>query len=465
MLDSWDDAVLLRTVGGVELRSLVDGAVIRQIPRAEPPRSGWILPAGLLLWDDKGLVLIGVDGGVLGEGRFGSAVTLSADRRALVAFPMVLRLPDLHPLAGLSRPPHLTLGSYALEGDVLVGWGADVLVLWRLAGTTTPTILRVSGTPSSVVRVGDLLTIRTTSKSFTFDLARWPPPPLDAFDGGRTEACLPLRQAPTRYAAEADARIDRVRGTLDQKAELCHELARYAATHAREGVADMQEIASGILRDALMVEAEVLVRWAARLAKQLADRPDRADLEAWGRLLDRLLKPMFLLESVPEAVDETSSRRVRGLLAACAGEALAAVGERISARATAGVTEDGEIEASIAALAQVRAKVLAHAPGHGWIGLDVLMVRWKQLGREARELSDVAVATRALGRLALASTVIRGADATADEAAVERLGRSIGDLAARSAADAEVEALLSREGLQAKIDEGLARARRELGNR
>lgn len=465
LFDSWDDTALLGTDAGVELRSLADGTVIRQISRPDPARVGWILPGGLLLGHPAGLVVVDGEGRVLGQGRFGGAVVLSADRQALVAFPMVLRLPDLHPLAGLSRPPQVTLTSYSLEGDCVIGWGDAAVFIWRPSLSPAPMRLPVPVPPTGVLRVGDVLWVHTADAHLAFDLGRWPPVPLDAFDRGRAEALLPLRQAPTRFVAGAEVRIDRVRGTLDQKAELCHELARYAANHAREGVPELREIAAGILRDALVVEAEVLVRWAARLARPLAERPDRPDMEQWGLLLDRLLKPMFLLESLPELFDEASSRRVRGLLAACAGEALSAVGTRMSARATAGKTEDGEIEASMGALSQVRAKVLAHAPGLGWVGLDLLMARWKQLGREARELSDVAVATRALGRLSEASTVIRGADATAGEAALQRLGRSIGDLAARSAADAEVDALLSREGLHEKIADGLERARRELGKR
>lgn len=464
VLDCWEETVLLATAAGVELRSLADGSVIRQLARTEAARFGWILSTGVLLWDSAGLVSLDHHGNILGQGRFGNTVILSADRAALVAFPMHLQLPSLEPLSGLSRPTHLELTHHSLTAELLIGWG-NSLALWRLADGGKPTNLEVPANPSAVSLVGEHLFVDTAEASLVFALSHWPPQRLDAFESARARGCRTLSVPPSRFVVEASGAVDRVRGSLAQKAEFCHEVARYGASRSREGAPELREVAIGLLRDALVVEAEAVARAAGRLAAELADNPRSLNVEAWSALLDRALQPLFLLEGQPESFDEASSRRLRGLLATCAGAALSAVGERISARATRGETADGEIEAAIAGLAQIRGMVLSRAPGLGWTGLDGLMARWKQLGKEARELADVAAATRALGRLAAASTLLRGADARVDEATVTRLGRSIGDLAARSAADAEVDALLLREDLSENIAQGLQRARRDLGNR
>lgn len=459
LLDCWGDFALVATTDRLQVRSLVDGgcAVDLPIPGAE---RGHILPAGLLVWlGSGGLVLFGLDGRRLGEGRFSGNLVLSEDRRTLVAFPMVLGLPTLQPLVGLSRAPDpgATITAFTLDDRLLIGLG-DRMVVWRLAEGGAPARLDVPA--REAVRVDDALVVDGT---VAFSLDRWPPRRLDAFDAARAVARLPLPRPPTRHRFSPSAREDRARGDPGDRAAFCHELARFAAGRVRAGGA--REVACGILRDALVVEAEMLARLAGAHAARLAEHG--SDAAAFTAVLDAARAPMMLLEGLPAGagLDEASARRVRGLLATCAETVLTAVGERMSRRALAGEAVDGEIEASIALLAQVRGWVLERAPGLPWTGINELMARWKQVGRQAHELSDVAVATRALGRLAEASSAMRGAGARADGGALERLGRSIGDLAARSAADAEVEDLLAPEGVQARIAEGMERVRRELGKR
>ena len=462
LLDCWEEEALVATDSGVEVRSLLNGKVSLHLTRPLRPSAGWILPDGILLRDAQGISLLSTDGRCLGQGRFGQHVVLSEDRRTLVAFPMMLRLPDLQPLGGLNRPPHLDLSAFYLDREFLIGWGKGV-VLWRLADASAPKPLAVSSEATGVTRQGSVLFVHAAGGDAAFDLGQWPPRPLDAFEAIGAESRVSLPTMPNRFVFGEDTRIDRVRGSPAEKANLCRDIARFAAGHARSSSSDVREIAGGILRDALVVECEVLVQMAAALSDRLALRPEQADFAAWDIFLDRVLKPMLMLELLPGFLDETSSRRVRGLLAECAGEALASVGERLSERALRGAVADGEIETSMAALSEVRMRVLARAPGLGWIGLDVVMRRWKRLGQEARELADIAVATRAIERLAQASVVIRGADASVDDGAVRRLGQSIGDLAARSAAEAEIDGLLSRDGLHERIAEGMERARKDLG--
>ncbi len=246
-------------------------------------------------------------------------------------------------------------------------------------------------------------------------------------------------------------------------ADYCQELAQYATGRVRATQGDARDVAVGLVRDALVVEAEVLVHMANEIAQTLASAPGEPDFGPFGDLFDRLLTPILHYASLPNAFDDVSSRRIRGLLAACAGAVLTKIGARISERALSGTAEDGEIERLLSVLAKVRALVLPRVPGLPWIGMDALMVRWKQFGQQARELADVAVTTRALGRLAAASTAMRGAKV--EGSALERLGRTVGDLAARSAADAEVDALLSGDNLQDRVEQGMARVRRDLGKR
>lgn len=467
LLDCWSDFAFVATADRLEVRSLADGSRAVDIP-AEAVERGHILPAGLLAWSAKqGLVLYAVDGRRLGAGRFSGTVLLSEGRDTLMAFPMVLRLPTLQPVVGLTRPSKDSATAYQLDERVLIGLGARLLV-WRLAEGGAPAGIELPSPAVAVSREDDVIVVETTAEILAYSIAPWPPRKLDTFDAARVHALVSPRRAPSRFQflpAAGGSRRDRTRGGPLDKARLCHELAAFAAGRVRACTGEAREMARGLLRDALVVEAEMLVHVATVYAARLAETSAAPDLLPFEALLDSALAPMMLMESLPDAFDDGSSRRVRGLLAACAEAVLTAVGERLGHRALRGEAEDGEIERSGALLQEVRKRVLARAPGLRWTGLNELMVRWKALGQQLHELGDVAVAMRALGRLADASTAIRGAGASADSVALERLGRSIGDLAARSAADAEIDALLAPGDVQQRIAEGMARVRRELGSR
>ncbi|MDP2305485.1 MAG: hypothetical protein Q8P18_05615 [Pseudomonadota bacterium] len=473
LLDCWGDFALVATADRLEVRSLADGGRPVDFP-AEGVERGHILPAGLLVWSARqGLVLFALDGRQLGAGRFSGAVILSEDRATVMAFPMLLRLPTLQPVVGLTRPAKDSVTTYFLDDRLLIGLGPRLLV-WRLAEGGAPVGIDLPSPAVAVSRSEDVIVVDTAQGALAFSLANGPPRRLDSFDTARVLAQRSLPRAPTRFRFSTSPpagceRLDRTRGGPREKAELCHELAAFAAGRARAAEGEAREMACGLLRDALGVEAEMLTHVANAYAARLAETSDAPDLVPFERLLDWVLAPMMMVDalprSLPDALDPASSRRVRGLLAACAEAVLTAVGERLSHRALRGEAEDGEIERSIALLRAIRTLVLSRAPGLGWAGLNELMARWKALGQQVHELADVAVATRALGRLADASTAVRGAGASADNVALERLGRSIGDLAARSAADAEIDALLAPEDVQQRIAEGMERVRRELGTR
>lgn len=455
LLDCWQDTILISTATQCEHRLLSNGQLLQQLPF--PAQQGWILPSGILLLGKEGLQLFAEDGRCLGQGRYGNHILLSDDRCTLLAFPMVLSLPTLQAGACLIRAGEVE--AYALYSDILVGWGKELLI-WRLSQGGLPHRLPLAGPVQAVARVQQILLL--LGLNLGISLEKWPPRPVDAFDAAKATARLPLAVPPARFQLSLEKRLDRIHGSVEHKHVFCQDLARFAAGKARHSSPEVQEIADAILRDALVVEAEVLTYQARQLAARMAQRPQAADLAGFEKLLDQLFAPMFVLESLTRPLDDTAARRVRGLLAACAETVLNALGERMSHQALSGEAEDGEIEAALQLLGDVRKAVLARTTGLAWVGVDVLMGRWKQFSKEARALLDVAITTRALGRLARASHAQQGAEASVS---MEGLGRSLGDLAAQSAADAEVDALLTGSGLEGRVKEGMERVRKELGKR
>ena len=223
-----------------------------------------------------------------------------------------------------------------------------------------------------------------------------------------------------------------------------------------------------------MVSAECHAREAARIARALcgagAARPTLSHeqaLEEMAGLLDRICAPMALLQQLPAALqpDTASADRVRGLFADCVDAVLRELADFIGRCADPAQLLAVDIAPVTEFLPRLRTMILERAPGLPWAGLDRVMRRFKQLIGDSRQLQDVAAAARALPSLAAASSALRSADLGVDPAVLERLGRSLHDIAAASRADAEVDALWrpSSEGdLRSRVEAGMDRLRHDL---
>lgn len=463
LLDTWADRALLATQNGVVVRDLRTGQALVSLPAAEV-RAGRLLPGGVLVWSEaEGLTVLDDVGQRVARARFGSNLILSEDRKTLVAFPMLLRLPDLSPQLGLRRTS-ASPSSFFLDERVLVGLGPQ-LTVWRLddAGRSGAScLIDLPAAAEQVARVADMLLVRTADGVVGVNLASGTPRLQDdAFETCRAQVQVRLRRFPTRFRFLGDTRRDRAVGEMSERADLCHDIATYAATYLDQAELDGEAtgLPADLMRASLVVEVEVLHHLALKLSEHLS-APE--GVVAYSRLLDRALQPIFLYRSRPKAGEAAATARIHGLLAACAEAALSAVGQRLSRRALDGEAEEGEIDAAIAVLGRVRREVLIRAAGLPWLGLDTLMARWKLVVRHARELRDVAVATRALGRVAAAASIAHG---DADQNTLEGLGRAISDLAARSTADAEVDALLADGAADEVVLKGMERVRETLRRR
>ncbi len=433
--------------------------------------------------------------------RLGSNAVITREGGRILAFPMVLDGQSLEPVAALLRPAGASLGPrWLLAGDVVLAVGEEVWA-WRISAPSEPMRLDVHGAVASVERWGGAVILHPVHREgggaepVGLDLGRWPPRRLDAAD----QALRWVEAAPHppprrhRFRLDGSALIREDRLAVDG-AGFCEEVAAWAlsgwlqaaaraAARGQEPEPGLTGSLAAISRDALVVSAERHAKEAAAIARRLCEiRPGQGDqhlqgqeqerradqiLEEMERLLDRICRPMHLLQRAPPALqpDSASADRVRGLFADCVDAVLRELAGFIGLCADPERLLQVDIGAILSFLPRLRTLVLERAPGLPWTGLDRVMKRFKQLIGDSRQLQDVAAAARALPSLAAASSALRRADLGVDPAVLERLGQSMQDIAAASRADAEVDALWSpssESDLRSRVESGVDQLRRDL---
>jgi hypothetical protein len=241
--------------------------LLQEIALDAMPVAGWLLPEGRVLLQGASGISVWEGGQKLASYRSGNLLTVGQSH--VLSFPMLLSLPKLEPVTALTRP---TTGGFSRcvlgENGLIIGYGPG-LVFWRLDEPNQPYRLDLPEAVHEISFSKKLLEARCQKKSYGIRLSPWPPTLGDSWSLLELHALQAPEFFPPRFYLTHEGRLDRAHASWQERVRLCHQLAAWALNQPFYGP-ETAQLLHALARDALVVEAEVVLKAAQALAVELA---------------------------------------------------------------------------------------------------------------------------------------------------------------------------------------------------